>query len=125
MSARVGWIQIDCRDPDGLRAFWAEVLGLKDDPAPAPPAFRCLAAGSPAGVGICFQRVPEPKVVKNRVHLDIVVSDIAATTTLIEGLGGHRRGTPSDHHEAGWSWRTMADPGGNEFCLVPAPDDPG
>jgi len=116
--ATVGWIQIDCRDPDLLRAFWGELLGLPHDPDPAPPPFRPLArvGGAP---GISFQRVPEPKVVKNRVHLDLIVDSVETATEWIEAHGGHRRGERPDHVENGWRWRTMSDPEGNEFCLVP------
>lgn len=114
----MGWIQIDCADPDRLRAFWAAVLELEPDPSPAPPAYRCLL-GRDGTPGICFQRVPEPKAVKNRVHLDIIVADLEQATARIEELGGSRRGGHPDYHEDGWRWRVMADPEANEFCLVP------
>lgn len=119
---RVGWIQIDCADPDRLRRFWAVLLELEPDMSPAPPAYRCLL-GRDGAPGICFQRVPEPKTVKNRVHLDIVVTDLEVATARIEELGGRRRGQHRDYHENGWRWRVMADPEGNEFCLVPPSDE--
>jgi predicted enzyme related to lactoylglutathione lyase len=62
--------------------------------------------------------VPEPKTVKNRVHLDVVVGDVALATSRIESLGGRRRRPDADFREYGYSWPTMADPEGNEFCLV-------
>ncbi len=65
-----------------------------------------------------FQRVPEPKITKNRVHLDLVVDDVNAATARIESLGGRRRRPGADFTEYGFSWRTMADPEGNEFCLI-------
>jgi hypothetical protein len=120
LNARVGWVQIDCADPDRLRSFWAAFLGLTNDDSPHLPPYGCLEPPASGGPGICFQRVPEPKVVKNRVHLDIVVDDLEAATT-----GGEH----PDFHEAGWRWRTMADPEGNEYCLVPGAtrrgEDPG
>jgi len=115
---KIGWIQIDCSDPDRLRAFWAALLHLAPDPSPTPSAYRCLL-GRDGCPGMCFQRVPESKTVKNRVHLDIVVSNLDAATTRITELGGARRGEHADFHEDGWHWRVMADPEGNEFCLVP------
>lgn len=119
MAADIRWLQVDCADPDGLAAFWAEFLNLAPDPSQAPPAFRCLL-GKDGGPGLCFQRVPEPKTVKNRVHFDIVVTDLGAATEQIARLGGSTRGASPDYHENGWRWRIMADPEGNEFCLVPA-----
>jgi predicted enzyme related to lactoylglutathione lyase len=89
-----------------------EVLG---DPAHylnlAPPA------NAPNGPGIALQRVPEPKRGKNRVHLDIEVDDVDAATDRVEALGG-RRASAVDVSEHGYNWRVMADPEGNEFCLI-------
>jgi predicted enzyme related to lactoylglutathione lyase len=63
------------------------------------------------------QRVPEPKTLKNRLHLDIRVDDIEQATAQIETLGG-RRLPVEDFREHGFRWRVMADPEGNGFCLV-------
>jgi predicted enzyme related to lactoylglutathione lyase len=115
---RIRWVQIDCTDADALSSFWSEVLGMEPDPSEAPPAFRCLQDPH-GGIGLCFQRVPEPKVVKNRVHVDVVVSDLERSTQLVRQLGGSVRGEAPDFDEGGWRWRTVADPEGNEFCLVP------
>ena len=114
----IGWIQIDCRDPDALRRFWAGLLGMENDPSPAPPAFRCLL-GINGGTGLCFQRVPESKTIKNRMHLDVIVDDLASATRWVEENGGQRRSAAPDFHEGEWRWRIMADPEGNEFCFVP------
>ena len=63
-----------------------------------------------------FQKVPEPKSGKNRMHLDIHVSDLEAEASRLEALGATRRQaeTVSEH---GSSWVLMADPEGNEFCI--------
>ena len=116
---RIGWIQIDCPDPERLAAFWSEVLGVEiDSRLGSPPQFVNLARQSPNAPHVSFQRVPEPKVVKNRVHLDLVVDDVNTATSRIESLGGRRRSPEDDFREYGYSWRTMADPEGNEFCLI-------
>ena len=114
----IGFVQVDCADPDRLRAWWGAFLGLRAETGDTPPAFRCLEP-APGEGGLCFQRVPEPKVVKNRVHLDITVNDLEAATAWVEAHGGRRRGDDADREEHGWRWRRMADPDGNEFCLVP------
>ncbi len=116
---RLGWVQIDCPDPTRLVEFWALVLGVKvEDRRGSPPQFVSLSRQLPGAPHISFRRVPEPQVVKNLVHLDLVVDDVDAATTRIEALGGRRRRPEADFDEYGYRWRTMADPEGNEFCLI-------
>jgi len=67
---------------------------------------------------VTFQRVTETITVKNRDHLDMVVDDVEVEISRIVGLGGRRRRPDADFNEYGFCWRTMADPEGNEFCLI-------
>jgi predicted enzyme related to lactoylglutathione lyase len=117
---RLGWVQVDCADPVSLATFWSQVLGVEmEEPLGDPPHYLYLTgpADNPKGPTVAFQRVPEPKSVKNRVHFDIDVDDVESATSRIEALGGTR--APSDDfHEYGFDWRVMADPEGNEFCLI-------
>jgi predicted enzyme related to lactoylglutathione lyase len=117
---RLGWIQVDCGDPEVLAAFWGEVLGVEVGKRLGdPPQFIYLAASEPAAPHVCFQRVPEPKIVKNRVHFDLWVEDVDEATARIEALGGRRRDDRDfDDEEHDEHWRRMADPAGNEFCLA-------
>jgi len=64
-----------------------------------------------------FQRVPEPKTTKNRLHLDVSVRDIDVVCSRVEALGATRV-SDTVLTEWGYEWRVMADPEGNEFCLV-------
>ena len=134
-------VVFDCADPDGLARFWAEALGYKlQDPPPGYASWEdwarergipeerlndASAIVDPDGRGprVYFQRVPEAKVVKNRVHLDLNVSGAHATPSEqrrrvdaeVERLlraGASRLGT---HEEAGEYVVNMADPEGNEF----------
>jgi predicted enzyme related to lactoylglutathione lyase len=116
---RLGWIQIDCRDPVELAGFWGAVLGLQvdDDYLGDPPHYVGLVGTNPDHPQVNFQRVPEPKIVKNRLHFDLRVDDVDEATARIESLGGVRL-QAEDVHEYGYSWRVMADPEGNEFCLI-------
>jgi len=115
---RLGWIQIDCADPERLAPFWATVLGTTiEDRLGDPPQYITLAATDANAPHVSFQRVPEPKVVKNRLHFDLAVDDIEDAAHRVEMLGG-RRVDDFDFHEHGYSWRRMADPDGNEFCLI-------
>jgi predicted enzyme related to lactoylglutathione lyase len=117
---RLGWIQVDCANPVAIATFWSKVLGVEmEEPLGDPPHYLYLgsAPDSPGGATVAFQRVPEPKTVKNRVHFDLDVDDVELATSQIEALGGSRIPT-DDFHEYGFSWRVMADPDGNEFCLI-------
>jgi predicted enzyme related to lactoylglutathione lyase len=64
-----------------------------------------------------MQRVPEAKGAKNRLHLDLYPDDLDEASTRVEALGGSRV-SPEDVREFGYRWRVMADPAGNEFCLI-------
>lgn len=95
------------------------MLGLQidDDHLGEPPHYVGLVPTSPDHPVVTFQRVPEPKIVKNRLHLDVRVDDIDRATARVEAFGG-RKLQEADVHEYGYSWRVMADPEGNEFCLI-------
>ena len=112
MIGRLDEVVVDCHDPLALAGFWAEVLGgtpeLRD-----PDWCRLQAPGSPL---IAFQRVPEPKSTKNRLHLDVLVDDIESATATAEALGATRIG--ERHHDVAGSFQVLADPEGNEWCVV-------
>jgi hypothetical protein len=111
-SPTLASITFDCSDALVTARFWAEVLGrpLPDD---ATADFVQLA-GEPAW---SFYAVPEPKRSKNRLHVDLDVTDLPAEVDRLESLGARRLG---DFDELGYRWTTMADPEGNEFDLVAA-----
>nr|WP_202511717.1 VOC family protein [Streptomyces sp. SID3343] len=103
---------VDCRDPRSLVRFWAALLGGE----PVDRARGWSHVEAPGSVRMAFQPVPEDKVVKNRLHLDIEVDDIAAAVAAAVALGATAVGrTVTDEQGA---FRTMLDPGGNEFCFV-------
>jgi len=112
----VNGIVIDCADPVALAAFWSEMFATQVDAIENdPPHYVDLT--SRGGVPVLrFQRVPEPKTVKNRLHLDIEVRDLTQAIERAESLGGSTvRETTTEY---GWDYQVMADPEGNEFCLI-------
>ncbi len=145
MSTRDVQITFDCADPAALASFWADALGYRLQPPPegfetweaALAAFgvpesqwNSRSAALPvegAGPRLFFQRVPEGKVAKNRVHLDVRAAPglegdermaaLEAEATRLELLGASRayRVEPDGRMEAGFI--SMHDPEGNEFCL--------
>ena len=111
-ATRIANVTFDCADPARLADFWAEALGWTRQTSDA----GNQAVVPPDGVGprLLFIRVPEPKTVKNRVHLDLSVPDMEAEVTRLVGLGAT---VVQRVEEAGQSWTVMQDPEGNEFCL--------
>jgi catechol 2,3-dioxygenase-like lactoylglutathione lyase family enzyme len=120
-TARTVQVTFDCADPARVGAFWADVLGYELDGSG-------VAATDPAGVGprLYFQQVPEGKVVKNRVHLDVRVGTglvggerlraLQVEGSRLEALGATLvRLMPADGDEE--SCLVMHDVEGNEFCL--------
>lgn len=114
-----GWIGpvIDCADPARLAAFWSAVLGGSVDERTATTEWISLTGIGGAGY-VSFQRVPEAKAVKNRVHLDLRVDDLERAVAQAESLGATRVGEPIA--EPTNTFQVMLDPEGNEFCLIVA-----
>jgi catechol 2,3-dioxygenase-like lactoylglutathione lyase family enzyme len=136
-------VTFDAADPPALARFWAAVLGyVEQDPPPGfdtwdafldsigvPADQRDIRAAlvDPKGVGprLFFQKVPEPKTAKNRVHLDVNVgvgrTDRAEHDRVVReraeeliGLGATK---VREDEELGEFWIVLQDPDGNEFCL--------
>lgn len=109
----IDWIAIDCHEPQALARFWSEALGytvLDDDddevlivpPAPTP------------GPRFLFLKVPEGKIVKNRIHLDLRSDDQEAEVERLIAMGAET----ADIGQGEVSWVVLADPEGNEFCIL-------
>jgi hypothetical protein len=103
-------LAVDCADPPALAAWWGRLLGGSVEVDPSGGA----TLHTPGGLAIDFARVPEPKTVKNRLHLDLRSDDLAAATGQALALGATR----ADDVYAGDRWQVLRDPEGNEFCLL-------
>lgn len=103
-------IIIDCVDPERLASFWSQLLGRPIAARTGP--YVWLARGNGPGVG--FQKVTAPKVGKNRIHFDVASADPATEQERVESLGGQLL----PQYAAG-GFLVMADPEGNEFCIIP------
>ena len=137
-------VAIDCRDPHRLADWWAETLGWEVEPqdeafirsmieqghatddettthrgrlvwrtgaALAPPA------DLPGAPRVLFQEVPEGKVVKNRVHLDLRLAAGGDAEAMRSGLVARGATVLHEGQQGPHRWVTMADPEGNEFCV--------
>ncbi|HEV8621714.1 MAG TPA: VOC family protein [Actinomycetota bacterium] len=111
-------MSFDCADPRRLAEFWCIALGYEAVDVDDDEAFIGPAGG---GNGLYFQRVPERKVVKNRVHLDLrPPRSMAAEVERLRDAGA------TDHRfveKGGSFWTVMLDPQGNEFCVLRGPED--
>jgi hypothetical protein len=109
-------LSIDCRDAGKLAAFWAAALGRPVDPG-ATPESAAIAPGDPGASGprLLFHQVPEPKSVKNRLHLDLISNTFEDESQRLVGLGASRI---RDVTKGSARWTTFADPEGNEFDLI-------
>jgi predicted enzyme related to lactoylglutathione lyase len=115
MTLRLGEIVVDCADHETVVAFWLEAMGdyarhdVNEQYVAIAPSER--APGRPT---ILFQKVPEPKVVKNRVHLDLSGESMAAEVERLARLGAT---VIAERTLGEIRWTVMADPEGNEFCV--------
>ncbi|SCG36486.1 VOC family protein [Micromonospora humi] len=109
-------IAFDCADPYELAHFWAEVFECPVDPGFQPDDEE-VAIEPPGGGRLYFQRVPERKSVKNRVH--ICLQPDGPRDQEVERVGALGAAIVDDRrHPDGSGWVVMADPEGNEFCVV-------
>jgi hypothetical protein len=112
-------LAFDCADPVAVATFWAAALSF--DLIDADAGLSFIADPSGATRGMFFQRVPEPKIAKNRLHLDVrPTGSMAAEVERLESLGATVRGFIE---EGGSFWTQMRDVEGNEFCVLRGPDD--
>jgi predicted enzyme related to lactoylglutathione lyase len=119
MTSTVDTLTFDCADAKTMAESWSAALGyeLEEDDEDgiviADPSGRCWS--------LYFQIVPEPKSVKNRLHLDLRPTDsMAAEVERVKALGA----TEFRFVEEGGSfWTVMQDPEGNEFCVLRGPRD--
>lgn len=123
VALRIDTITFDCADTMGLARFWGAALGWEvDDDIDDEGAFvRPRGGGALFGQGLFFQRVPEDKVVKNRVHIDLRPEDAMATEVeRLRELGATLIGRIDVE---GSFWTVMQDPEGNELCVLRGPED--
>ncbi|MGD9955377.1 MAG: VOC family protein [Candidatus Nanopelagicales bacterium] len=112
MDVRWSEVTIDCGDPVAMAEFWQGLLGGEVG-EPLPGWRRLRLPGRPA---LTLQPVPEPKTVKARLHLDLVVDDLEAATARVVALGGRFTGERHVYDEG--TVVVMADVEGTEFCMV-------
>ncbi|GAB2578192.1 VOC family protein [Kribbella endophytica] len=119
MATRLVQISVKAQDKSALGRFWAEALGWKvtDEPDETNVEPKGLEYPDASAVYIDVLAVPAPKTVKNRVHLDLASTSVEHQAELVarlQGLGA----TPADIGQGDVPWTVLADPEGNEFCVL-------
>jgi hypothetical protein len=114
MGSKFTELVVDSADPDRMAEFWSAVLDYKVTEKDDDSVYIEGPPGS--GPGLLFQVVPEAKAVKNRLHIDVnpVDRDQAEELERLLSLGARR----IDIGQGDVSWVVLADPEGNEFCLL-------
>jgi predicted enzyme related to lactoylglutathione lyase len=122
MPASIGYLVIDTTAPERLAQFWCTLLEVTVDTTIGDGQFVVLSP-TKDGLTIGFQRVPDAKAGKNRLHIDLIVDDLDRATNEIETIGGRWLEPGTARELEGFRWRCMADPDGNEFDIdvLPTP----
>jgi predicted enzyme related to lactoylglutathione lyase len=112
MASRLWTVVVDAHDPESLSRFWAGVLDWKIFYESADEVV--ISKDDKTWPGMVFVPVPESKTVKNRLHIDLAPDDQDAEVVRIVGLGAQ----VVDIGQGDVGWTVLADPEGNEFCVL-------
>ena len=116
MACRITELVLDCHDPELLAQFWAQVLGYRVTDRDETGVAIGPPEGTQSPVELLFSRIDEPKTAKLRLHIDVSPTDRDQAEELarLEQLGAKH----IDIGQGEESWYVLADPEGNEFCLL-------
>jgi hypothetical protein len=125
MAVRVAAVTVDCADALVVAQFWSAALDRPLDPGPSSDfaAIGLAEHRDTSGWRLgdeptwLFNKVPEPKTAKNRMHVDLATPDREGEVTRLVELGATR---VADMDEWGYQWTVLLDPEGNEFCVAQA-----
>ena len=126
MTSFVSHTTVDCGNAYELSRWWKELLGYVDDEDEpfAPGDEECAIHDPETGHEILFLEVPEPKSVKNRIHFDLRprTGTQAEENERVLGLGARQVADHRGQYGPETGWIVFADPEGNEFCVLRAPE---
>jgi len=114
---------MDCADPVTLADFWQAAIGFEERTGDANPYVTLSGSSLRRPLNhLTLQRVPEPKTVKNRTHIDLFAGDVAAEVARLEALGATVTARmPEDATGPSLFFAELADPEGHEFCVIARP----
>lgn len=120
MTSFVSHTTVDCRDAYALSTWWQQVLGYVDvegDPN-LPGHEECMILDPASGHRLLFVEVPDAKTTKNRIHLDLYPRTGTRDEEVARLVGIGAVVVSDLRHSDGTGWAVMADPEGNEFCVL-------
>jgi hypothetical protein len=122
MTSRIAHTSIDCAHAYELSEWWKQVLGyvdIADDPN-EPGHEECMIQTPDGSHQVLFIEVPEGKSVKNRLHFDLRPTDRTQDEEIerLLGIGATQVADHRGKYGPGTGWVTLADPEGNEFCIL-------
>ena len=109
----LGMVTVDTHDANALADWWAAQMGA--DVLERNDGWYVVLGGGTLPIRLSFQKVEDPTPGKNRIHLDVMATDLEAEVDRLLGAGAtlvERRGDDN------FRWVTLADPHGNEFCVA-------
>ena len=120
MTALISHTSFDSLDAHAQSVFWAKVLGFAQDPdqPDEPGDEECMIFSADGSQRLLFIEVPDAKQVKNRLHLDLMPAEGTRDEELKRLLGLGARTVDDRRHPDGSGWVVLADPEGNEFCIL-------
>ncbi|CAN5324659.1 VOC family protein [soil metagenome] len=120
MTALISHTSFDSLDAYAMSVFWGQVLGFAEDPDDPnePGDEECMIFSTDGGQPLLFIQVPDAKQVKNRVHLDLKPAEGTREQELERLLGLGAREVADRRRPNGSGWVVLADPEGNEFCIL-------
>ncbi|MFQ1001207.1 VOC family protein [Modestobacter sp. SSW1-42] len=120
MTALLSHVTVDSRDAHAQSLFWSAVLGWGEDPEdPNEPGHEeCLVLSPDGHQRLLFIEVPDAKTVKNRLHLDLRPASGTRDEELLRLLELGAVLVEDRRRPDGGGWFVLADPEGNEFCLL-------
>ena len=122
MTSFISHTTVDCHNAYELAEWWRQLLGytdLPDDPN-EPGHEECMIVDPQTGHQVLFLQVPDDKVVKNRLHFDLRPREGSRDEEVarVLGLGATQLSDHRGQYGPGTGWVVLADPEGNEFCIL-------
>ena len=120
MTSRISHTSFNARDPYAQSLFWAQLLDMSEDPDdPNEPGHEeCMIFSADGRTRLLFIEVPDDKQLRNRVHLDLAPTDLTREAEIERVLGLGATEVDDLRRPDGGGWLVLADPEGNEFCIL-------